>query len=165
MVYSVEYAIKLWSYTAWRNLIIILGRFMEITRSILNPRLLLVIWVIWDPSDLFIEQETSSICFVTETRILFVCLEDISVSLTSNLRRKGLSYALITFENTDRHLSRCWWNHLLEHSASALEVNFSVLPRICYLPTREKYFSLKELSTSPYLPFPQWTYPEHWKAE
>jgi hypothetical protein len=36
-------------------------------------------------------------CFVTEIRILFVSLEDISDSLTSNLRRKGLSYALTIF--------------------------------------------------------------------
>jgi hypothetical protein len=43
MVSYVEYAIKLWSYTASRNLIVILGRFMKIARPILNPRLLLVI--------------------------------------------------------------------------------------------------------------------------
>jgi hypothetical protein len=64
----------------------ILGRFMGIASPILNPRLLFVIWVIWDTSDLFAEQKTSFMCFVTETRILFVCLEDISGSFISNLR-------------------------------------------------------------------------------
>jgi hypothetical protein len=57
----------------------------------LNPRLLPVIWVIWDTSDLCREQKTSSTCFVSDTRILFISLEDISGSLTSNLRGKGLS--------------------------------------------------------------------------
>jgi hypothetical protein len=93
----VKYAIKLWSYTASRTLIIILGRCMEIARAILNSRLLLVIWVIWDTSDLLVEQKNGFMCFITETRILFVCLEDISGSLISNLRVKGLSYALTTF--------------------------------------------------------------------
>jgi hypothetical protein len=88
MVCYVKYAIRLWFYTASLNLIIILGRFMEIARRILNPRLLLVIWVIWDTSDLFLDQRTSFMCFVTEIRILFVSLEDISGSLASNLRRK-----------------------------------------------------------------------------
>jgi hypothetical protein len=110
MVYYMGYAIKLWSDTASRNLIIILGRFMEIARPISNPRWLFMSWVIWDTSDFFVEQKTSSMCFVTETRILFVCLEDISGSLTSNLRGKGLSYALTTFyEQWESHLS---WSNL-----------------------------------------------------
>jgi hypothetical protein len=88
MVCYVEHVTKLWSYTASRNMIVILGRFMEVARPILNPRLLLVIWVIWNTLDLFVEQKTNSMCFVTETRILFVCLEDISGSLTSDLRGK-----------------------------------------------------------------------------
>jgi hypothetical protein len=70
---------------------------MEIARPILDPRLLLFIWVIWDTSDLFVEQKTLSMCFVTKTRILFVYIDDISGSLTSNLGGKGLSYALTTF--------------------------------------------------------------------
>jgi hypothetical protein len=88
MVCYVENAINLWSYLASPNLIIILGKFLEVARPILDPRLLLVIWVKWNTSDLFVEKKTSSMPFVMETRILFVCLEDISGSLTSNLKGK-----------------------------------------------------------------------------
>jgi hypothetical protein len=56
-----------------------------------------MIWVMWDTSDLFVEQGINSMCFVAEIRILFISLEDISGSLISNLRGKGLSYTLNTF--------------------------------------------------------------------
>jgi hypothetical protein len=106
MVCYVEYVIKLWSYTASHSLIIILGRFMEIVRPILNLRLPLVIWVIWDTSGLFLEQKTSSMCFLTEIRILFVYLEDSSGPLTSNLRRKR---SIVRVDYLSKNSPNGWW--------------------------------------------------------
>jgi hypothetical protein len=72
---------------------------MERARSILNPKLLLVIWVIWDTSDFFVEHKTSSMCFVTETPILFyLFVSKISLALSPQIwEENSLSYALTIF--------------------------------------------------------------------
>jgi hypothetical protein len=95
MVGYMEYAIKLWFYTASPNLIIILGIFLEIAKLILNLRLLLVIWVIWDDASLFLEQKTSSMSRKSEFHLFLL---KISLAVSPQIwEEKGLPCALTTF--------------------------------------------------------------------